>query len=253
MCWILGQPAERGRDREDDDADRKHLARAVDVAEPGRCDQEHRVEQAVGVEHPQDLVEAGVQSVEDRRDRDVDNGQVEQRHEEAEHEHAQRGHRMIANVRHLSSSFVSRTSRPIPSVLMSHVPNGLCEARRSNWVGAYARRLSISSVVFVVKALSHPRLIPSTSRSMSASDASLLMSWITAVPPSRRTRCISASARRGSVKFLNAAWQTTRSKESVSNSISATSPWRNSTDTLALRAFSVAISTNVRLTSRPVT
>ena len=133
---ILGQPAEGGCDREDHDTDCKKVAGAVDVAEPRRCDQEHGVKQAVGVEHPQHLVEARVETVEERRDRDVDDRQVEQGHEEAEHEHRQRGHRMVAKVGHLSISFLSRTSRPIPSVLISHVLNGLSVARRSNCDGA---------------------------------------------------------------------------------------------------------------------
>ena len=95
--------------------------------------------------------------------------------------------------------------------------------------------------------------MPRTSRAMSAPDASRRMSWITAVPPTLSTRCISSSARRGWLKFLKAAWQTTRSNDPSANGIAATSPCRKSTVTPARRAFSLAISTNVRLMSMAVT
>jgi len=81
---VLGQGAEAGGDREDDDAHGEEVARTVDVAEPRRADQKDGVEKAVGVQHPQHLVEARVQPAENRRDRDVDDGEVEQGHEDAQ-------------------------------------------------------------------------------------------------------------------------------------------------------------------------
>ncbi len=75
----------------------------------------------------------------------------------------------------------------------------------------------------VMSVLSRPSAIFFTSRSMSAWDASLLVSWITAIPPLRRTRYISARALFGCVKFLKAAWQTIRSTDAASNGILAAS------------------------------
>ena len=62
---VLREGAEAGGDGEDHDAHGEDVARAVDVAQPRRRDQEDGVEQAVGVQDPQHLVEARVQTVED--------------------------------------------------------------------------------------------------------------------------------------------------------------------------------------------
>ena len=104
-----------------------------------------------------------------------------------------------------------------------------------------------------MKALTRFSFIPRTSAATAALGASRFMSWITASPPGRSTRCISSRALTGCLKFLNAAWQTIRSKTSFSKGMAVTSPWRKSTDTPAARALSVAISTMVRLMSSPVT
>ena len=54
------------------------------VPEPPRRDHQDGEHQRVGVEHPQHVVQGGVQPVDHVGDRDVDDRQVEQRHEEAE-------------------------------------------------------------------------------------------------------------------------------------------------------------------------
>src|ERR1017187_7593438 len=82
----------------------------------------------------------------------------------------------------------------------------------------------VERVSLVMKALTRLSRIPRTSRAMSALLASRFMSWITAVPPGRSTRCISVRAALGCRKFLNAAWQTIRSKESAANGMAETSP-----------------------------
>ena len=135
LIRVLREAAENGSGGEDRDARREQVARPVDVTEPCRCDQQHGVEKAVRVEHPQDLVERRVQAVEDRRDRDVDDRQIEQGHEHCQHQDGEGRHRVIANAGHLPFSFLRRTSRPIPSVLISNVRNGLFAARSWNWAG----------------------------------------------------------------------------------------------------------------------
>ena len=92
-----------------------------------------------------------------------------------------------------------------------------------------------------------------TSASIASRDASLRRSWIEADPPGRNTRWISSRAASGSAKFLNAAWQITKSKDESGKGIRATSPCRKSTSTPAATAFSVAIRTKDLLMSRPVT
>ena len=64
-----------------------------------------------------------------------------------------------------------------------------------------------------------------TSRPMPAELASLRRSWIQAKPPGFSTRCISAMALTGSLKFLNAAWQKTASKRDASNGMAEALPW----------------------------
>src|SRR5439155_14014081 len=57
---------------------------AVFVAQSSGGDQQHGINEDVRVQHPEDLVEAGVEAIDDARDGDVDDRQIEQDHEEAE-------------------------------------------------------------------------------------------------------------------------------------------------------------------------
>jgi hypothetical protein len=84
------ETAERRSDGEYHHAGDEHVSRTEDVAQASRGDQEHGIHQAVAIEHPQDLVERCVQVVDDAGDRDVDDGQVEQGHEETQREYRQR-------------------------------------------------------------------------------------------------------------------------------------------------------------------
>ena len=77
------------RQREDGEADEEEPFGAEHVAEPAGGDQQHRVGEDVGVEHPEDLVESRVQAVDDARNRDVHDREIEQDHEEAKAEHEQ--------------------------------------------------------------------------------------------------------------------------------------------------------------------
>src|SRR5262249_38759150 len=72
------------------------------------------------------------------------------------------------------------------------------------------------------KALTRSRCMSSTAVSISVSEASLRMSTMSASPPGRKTRYISAKAPTGSLKFLNAARQTTKSKLSAGELAEAT-------------------------------
>ena len=92
----------------------------------------------------------------------------------------------------------------------------------------------------------------STVESIASFEASLRMSMISALPPGRKTRCISPNAATGLLKFLNAARQTMKSNVSSANGSAAASPWRNSASTAARAACSVAMRTNDRLMSTPV-
>ncbi len=62
---------------------------AVIVAEPAAGDEQAGIGQRVGRHHEFDLAEAGAEVGADRRDRDVDDGDVEDRHEGAHQHHAQ--------------------------------------------------------------------------------------------------------------------------------------------------------------------
>ena len=81
---------------------------------------------------------------------------------------------------------------------------------------------------------------------------SLRRSRTSARPPGRSTRCISLMASTGCEKFLNAAEQYTKSKDSSGNGMADAFPNRKAILTPAVRAFCEAISMKVRLMSRPV-
>jgi len=78
------EPAGRRRGREYRDPGHEHGARPDQVAQSPRRDHQDGEHQRVGVEHPQHAVQGGVQPVDHVGDRDVDDRQVEQRHEEPE-------------------------------------------------------------------------------------------------------------------------------------------------------------------------
>ncbi len=85
----LRQAAGDRRQREDGEADEEESLGAKHVAQPAGGDQQHCVREDVGVEDPEDLVEPRVQAVDDARDRDVHDREIEQDHEEAKAEHEQ--------------------------------------------------------------------------------------------------------------------------------------------------------------------
>ena len=76
------QPAGQAGQGEDHDSADEQVALAAQVAQPAGGDQQHGQHQDVGVDHPEDLVERGVQGGDHARDGDVDDRQVEQGHEE---------------------------------------------------------------------------------------------------------------------------------------------------------------------------
>jgi hypothetical protein len=78
------EPAGRRGGREHHDPGHEHGPRAQQIPEPPRRDHQDGEHQRVGVEHPQHGVQGGVQPVDHVGDGDVDDRQVEQRHEEAE-------------------------------------------------------------------------------------------------------------------------------------------------------------------------
>jgi len=66
----------RNSGREHHDPGHEHGPRAQQVPEPPRRDHQDGEHQRVGVEHPQHVVQGGVQLVDHVRDRDVDDRQV---------------------------------------------------------------------------------------------------------------------------------------------------------------------------------
>src|SRR5205814_2222831 len=62
---------------------------AIFVAQPTGGDQQHGIDEDVRVQYPEDLVEARVQAVDDARDGDVHDREIEQDHEEAKAEDKQ--------------------------------------------------------------------------------------------------------------------------------------------------------------------
>ena len=90
---------------------------------------------------------------------------------------------------------------------------------------------------------------PSTYCFTSAIDASRRMSIRSALPPGRSTRRISRNAFSGSVKFLKAARQTTKSTLASSSGKAAALPSSKRTSTPSAAALLRAMSTNVLLMS----
>ena len=86
---VMGQPAECGGNRENDHAGREHVARPEDVAQPSGGDEQHGIDQAVAVQHPENLVQRRAQIIDEAGNRNVHDGEVEQGHEEPEREHGQ--------------------------------------------------------------------------------------------------------------------------------------------------------------------
>ena len=85
----VGKPAQHRREGEERGPRQEHRLGPDAIAEAAGGYQEDGVHEGVAVEHPQDLIQGRVQAVDDRRDGDVDDGGVEQGHEEthADHDH----------------------------------------------------------------------------------------------------------------------------------------------------------------------
>jgi len=78
---VLGDPAEERGEGEDAEPDREDAPPAEPVAQRTGRQQEGGQHQRVGVDHPLQAGEAGVQFPLDVRQGDVDDGDVEQQHE----------------------------------------------------------------------------------------------------------------------------------------------------------------------------
>jgi hypothetical protein len=79
---ILGQATEGGCHREQRHAREEEAPGTEDVAEPAGGDKERRKHQDVGVQDPQDLIERGVYPLDDEGNGDIDDGGIEQGHEQ---------------------------------------------------------------------------------------------------------------------------------------------------------------------------
>src|SRR5262249_18690299 len=154
----------------------------------------------------------------------------------------------------LADSLARRRSKPIPLGTMSQRTNRLAPTIRSRSARVYAFLSSVCRKMKRVSiAFNGDNCMSRTSAAMSSSVASFRRSRIDASPPGFSTRWISLSAPIGSVKFLKAAMQTTKSKEASANGMSDALPWRASTSTPALAAFSRVSATKDRLMSSAVT
>ena len=100
---VLRKATKRGSHREDEKADGEEVALPVKVPEPTRGDEQNRVDQDVGVEHPQDLIQRRVQSRAHGRNRDVHDRRVEQDHEKSRGQNEQHKPRVSACASHVSS------------------------------------------------------------------------------------------------------------------------------------------------------
>jgi len=81
--------AQRGGHREPDRADHEHPAPAVPVAERAAQQDQPGQRERVGVHDPLQLGDRSVQLLADRREGDVDDGSVQERHSGAEHRRQQ--------------------------------------------------------------------------------------------------------------------------------------------------------------------
>src|SRR5256886_419807 len=89
LARTLGEAATDRGEGEDRQANEEESLGAVFVAQSSGGDQQHGIDEDVRVQHPEDLVEAGVESIDDARNGDVDDRQIEQDHEEAKAENEQ--------------------------------------------------------------------------------------------------------------------------------------------------------------------
>ena len=89
---VGGEAAGQRGDAEHGQAGEEHQLQAEPVAEAPHGEEEHGQRQAVGVDDPRDGGDGRVQVLDDRRDGDVDDGDVEQRHEHAEETAARISH-----------------------------------------------------------------------------------------------------------------------------------------------------------------
>ena len=78
------EAAEQREERERHEPEDEDALLPVAVGDPAHGEEEDGEHEVVGVEHPRGLAQRGVQVGDDRRHRDVDDGDVEQRHEHAE-------------------------------------------------------------------------------------------------------------------------------------------------------------------------
>ena len=84
IVTLVDNPHQAEDEREDDQPDLIDGLGADLVAESAGEQQRHRVGQQVGAGHPDDLVDVGIQSGQDRRRRHRHDGRVDQDHEEAD-------------------------------------------------------------------------------------------------------------------------------------------------------------------------
>ena len=87
LTRVLGEAAGSAGGGEDHEAGGEYIALPEQVAQSSGRNQQDRVDQDVGVQDPEDLIERRLEPVDDARDRDVHDGGVEQDHEEPEAEH----------------------------------------------------------------------------------------------------------------------------------------------------------------------
>jgi hypothetical protein len=89
LAGTLGEATANRGQGEDREPDQEQPPGAEHVAQSAGGDQQHRVDEDVCVQHPENLVQPGVQPIDNARDRDVHDGEIEQDHKEAKAEHEQ--------------------------------------------------------------------------------------------------------------------------------------------------------------------
>jgi hypothetical protein len=83
---ILRQAAQHRRHREQRNAPDEHRARPAHITQPAGDDQQRGEDEDVDIDHPQHLVQRRVQLGDHAGDGDVDDRDVQQRHEESQAE-----------------------------------------------------------------------------------------------------------------------------------------------------------------------
>src|SRR5260370_20862080 len=107
LVRVLRNATQRGRERKYKQPDGKQVALSVKIAEPAGGDQQHRIDEDVSVQHPQDLIERCVEPVSLIAAHSwyghVDDRGVQQDHEKSQREHQQDQPGISACLRHDSS------------------------------------------------------------------------------------------------------------------------------------------------------